>query len=291
MAHDVYLSYDEKDLETAQKVCETLENNGLKCWMKTRNIDSDNRVKAIIDAIRQAKILLLIHSENSKHSRYINNEVNEAVDADRSFLVYHIDDSELADNLKFFIGSKPKIKAYPNPEEKNDVLINTSKKLVKNQKKEDKKLKNVISNNKKPVAIGIIALVVIIAAVGFMIFGGENGGTSSVPINVGDYNVKITDFTMDDVRKQDFDWNYSYSVVGTVSPAPDSKSNVKIVVDFYDKTGELVDTTETPFKDAQISGSGLLFGSIGSDKKDISRVDVQLINNDNVIIAQDDSQR
>ena len=291
MVHDVYLSYDEKDLETAQKVCETLESNGLKCWMKTRDVDSDSRVKAIINAIKETKVLLLIHSENSKHSRYINNEVNEAVDADRSFLVYHIDDSELADNLKFFIGSKPKIKAYPNPEEKNDVLINTSKKLVKNQKNEDRKLKNVINNHKKPIAIGVVALVVIIAAVGFMMFSDVNGEASSAPVNAGDFKINITDFSRDDVRKQDFDWNYSYSVVGSISPTPDSNSNIVIVVDFYDKTGELVDTTETPFKDAQISGSGLLFGSIGSDKNDISRVDVQLINKDNVIIAQDDSQR
>ena len=46
MAHDVYLSYDEKDLESALNVCETLEANGLKCWMKNRDVDSDSRISA-----------------------------------------------------------------------------------------------------------------------------------------------------------------------------------------------------------------------------------------------------
>lgn len=288
MAHDVYLSYDEKDLESALNVCETLEANGLKCWMKNRDVDSDSRVKSIIKAIKDSRVLLLIHSKNSKTSQFINNEVNEAFDADRSILVYQIDDSKLEGSLEFFLKSKPKVKAYPNPEEKNDDLVEKTKTLVNKQKKDDRNITNIIKENKKLVIAGLIALVVIVA-VGFIIFNGENGGSSSV--NVGDYKLKITDFNREDVRKQDLDWNYSYSIIGSISPSPDKQSGVKIVVDFYDKTGKLVDTTETPFEDAQISGSGFLFGSVGSDNKDITYVDVQLMDSDNVIIAQDDSQR
>lgn len=290
MAHEVYLSYDEEDLETALNVCETLEDNGLKCWMKNRDVDDDNRVKAIINAIKQTRILLLIHSKNSKSSKFINNEVNEAFDADRSFLVYYIDDSKLEGGLEYFLKAKPSINAYPNPEEKDDVLIKLSRNLVKKQKSQDNNFKNVISNNKKAVAVGAIALVVLIAAVGFMMFNGE-GTTSSVPVNVGDFKIKITDFNIEDVRKQDLGWNYSYSVVGTISPMPDGNNSLKIVVDFYDQTGKLVETTETPFKDAQISGSGYLFGSFGYEKNDITHVEVQLMNSDDIIIAQDDAQR
>lgn len=290
MAHDVYLSYDEKDLETALNVCETLESNGLKCWMKNRDVDDNNRVKAIIKAIKQTRILLLIHSKNSKSSKFINNEVNEAFDAGRSFLVYYIDDSELEGSLEYFLKAKPSVKAYPDPEEKNDILIKLSKNLVKKQKRQDNSIKNIISNNKKAVAVGAIALVVLIAAVGFMMFNG-GGTTSSEPVNVGDFKLKITDFNMEDVTKQNLGWNYSYSVVGTISPTPGDHSGLKIVVDFYDQTGKLVDSTETPFEDAQISGSGYLFGSIGYEKKDISYVEVQLIDSDNIIIAQDDAQR
>ena len=290
MAHDVYLSYDETDLETALNVCETLESNGLKCWMKNRDVDDDNRVRAIIKAIKQTRVLLLIHSKNSKSSKFINNEVNEAFDADKSFLVYYIDDSKLEGGLEYFLKTKPSVNAYPNPEEKNDILIKLTKNLVKKQKRQDGSIKNIINKNKKAVAIGVIALVVLVAAVGFMMFNG-NGTTSSEPVNVGDFKIKITDFDMDDVTKQNLGWNYSYSVIGTISPTPEGQSGLKIVVDFYDQTGKLVDTTETPFEDAKISGSGYLFGSLGYESKDISYVEVQLIDGDNIIIAQDDAQR
>lgn len=290
MAHDVYLSYDEKDLDTALNVCKTLESNGLKCWMKNRDVDGDNRVKSIIKAIKSTRILLLIHSKNSKTSDFINNEVNEAFDADRSILVYFSDDSELEGNLKFFLDAKPNVKAYPNPEEKNDVLIEKTKKLVENQRKKDNSLSNVIGKNKKIIAVCLIVAVVIVAAVGFMMFNAESSGNST-PVNVGDFKLKITDFNREDVSKQDLDWNYSYSVIGTISPSQDKQSGIVIVVDFYDQTGKLVNTTETPFEDAQIVGSGFLFGSMGSNQKDISYVEVQLVNSDKVIVAQDDSQR
>lgn len=281
MAHDVYLCYDEKDLDAALKVCETLEGSGLKCWMKNRDVFGDSRGKAIVKAIQKSKLFLLIHSENVKGSNVIFNEATEAFDANRSFLVYKIGDSKFEGDLEFLIKNRPSINAYPNPDEKSDTLIQYAKNLVKKQKWQDMK---------KPLAIGIIALVVIIAAVGFIMISGDDGG-SSEPINVGDFEVKITDFDRKDVRKQNMDWNYSYSVIGTISPVPDaSHKNMKIVVDFYDKTGSLVDSTETPFEDAQISGSGYLFGSMGYKNKDISYVEVQLINNEDVIISQDDAQ-
>lgn len=285
MAHDVYLCYDEdKDLETALSVCETLEDNGLKCWMKNRDMDGDNRVKAIKKAIKDSRLLLVIHTQNSKFSNYMNNEVNEAFDAGRSFLVYYSDDSQLEGSLEFFLKAKPNVRGYP--EDKSDVLIKYAKNLVNKQKREDRKITNVIGNNKKGFAIGLVALVVIIAA-GFMVFNSSEAPAE--PVNVGDFDIKITDFVKKDVKKQNLGWNYSYSVEGTISPTPSKNSDVKIVVDFYDKTGKLVDTTETPFKDAQISGSGFLFGSIGNDNKDVSYVEVQLVGNDNTIVAQDDA--
>jgi hypothetical protein len=290
MAHDVYLGYDEDDLETALNVCETLEDNGLKCWMKNRDVDEDNRVRAITKAIKASKLYILIHSKNSKSSKFINNEVSEAFDSDRSFLVYYIDDSKLEGGLEYFLKAKPSVKAYPNPEEKNDVLIKLAKNLVKKRKREDSKITNVIKNNKKAVAIAAIALVAIVAVVGFMMYSGV-GTTPSEPVNVGDYKLKITDFNMEDVTKQDLGWNYSYSVVGTISPTPSGNSSLKIVVDFYDQSGKLIQTTETPFEDAQISGSGYLFGSFGYENKDITYAEVQLIDSGNVIIAQDDAQR
>ena len=63
-----------------------------------------------------------------------------------------------------------------------------------------------------------------------------------------------------------------------------------IVVYFYDVSGNLVDTVDTPFKEAEKVKSGFLLGSTVSDKNNIKIADVQLVNKNNMVIAQDEAQ-
>ncbi|MDO5810061.1 MAG: toll/interleukin-1 receptor domain-containing protein [Methanobrevibacter sp.] len=284
MAHDVYICYDEKDVETAKDVCEVLENDGLECWVKNRDAGVKDIVTEIMDAIKRNKVMVLLYSKNSKNSNYVNNEVNRAFSQKKPILVFQIDDSKLEGSLEFFLRNKPWIKAYPNPEDKFDELVEDTRKLVKGQGG----IGHFIKEHKTHVIIGVIVAILIVGALGFMMSNGGPGGTNATQINPGDVKLKITDFHVDDVRKQNTDWNYSYYVGGTISPAPEGSGCI-IVVDFYDKTGELVETTETPFEDAQKVSSGFLFGSSVSDKKDIGMVDVQLMDN-NIVIAQDEAQ-
>ena len=284
MAHNVYVCYDEKDLEMAKDVCETLENNGLECWLKNRDAGVNIIVNDIMDAIKNSKVMVLLYSETSKNSNFVNNEVNRAFAEKKSILVFQIDDSKLEGGLEFFLKNKQWIKAYPNPEDKFEELSSKTEKLVK----ENSGIVHFVKEHKTPVIIGVIVLILIIAAAGFMMNNGVGNGTTTSQLKAGEVKLKITDFHVDDVRKEDTDWNYSYFVGGTISPS--EADGCIIVVDFYDKTGKLVDTTETPFEDAQKVSSGFLFGSTVSDTNDIKFVDVQLVNNENIILAEDDSQ-
>lgn len=286
MAHDVYICYDERDLEIAKNVCDSLEDNGLECWLKNRDAGVHNIVNEIMNAIKKSKVMVLLYSKNSKNSNFVNNEVDIAFAQKRSILVYQIDDSKLEGGLEFFLRNKPWIKAYPNPESQFDKLATDTAKLVKEQKSKDRRVLNVVKQHKIPVIIGIVVLIVIAAVAGYMMTG-DSGTTSN--LKAGDIELKITDFHVDDVRKENTDWNYSYYVGGTISPAPGEKDGCKISTDFYDKSGNLVETVETPFEDAQKVSSGFLLGSTVSDTNDIKMADVQLINRDNVIIAEDDS--
>lgn len=290
MAHDVYICYDERDLETAKDVCEVLENNGLECWLKNRDAGVKHMVDEIMNAIKKSKVMVLLYSKNSKNSNFVNNEVDIAFGDKRSILVFQIDDSKLEGGLEFFLRNKPWLKAYPNPENEFDTLVEDTSRLVKEQKAKDRNISNVIKKNKIPIIVGVVALLLVVGALGYMMYNGGSGATSSSQIKAGDIKLKITDFHVDDVRKENTDWNYSYYVGGTISPMPDNPEGCNIVVDFYDKTGSLVDSVETPLKDAQKVSSGFLLGSTVSDNNTIKMVDVQLINSDDIIIAQDDSQ-
>ena len=72
-------------------------------------------------------------------------------------------------------------------------------------------------------------------------------------------------------------------------PLPNENEGYKIIADFYDKSGKLIDSSETNFDDAQKVSDGFIFGSAVSDKNNIKRVEVQLVNEKNIIIAQGDS--
>jgi hypothetical protein len=290
MAHDVYICYDERDLEVAKNVCDALESNGLECWLKNRDAGVKNIVNEIMDAIKKSKVMVLLYSKDSKNSNFVNNEVDIAFAQKRSILVFQIDDSKLEGGLEFFLRNKPRIEAYPNPEEKFDDLVNDTKKLVKEQRRVDGSISNIIKKHKIPIIIGAIVILLVIGVLGYMTFNGGSGDGNAALLKAGDVKLKIADFHSEDVRKQNLDWNYSFVVEGTISPTPNGQENCVIVVDFYDNEGNLVDTTETPFKDAQVVGSGLLLGSTTSDKNDIKVADVQLVNKENIIIAQDESQ-
>jgi hypothetical protein len=63
MAHDVFISYSNKDKKVADAVCSILENNGIRCWLAPRDITPGSAfAEAIIDGIKGSKIFVLIFS-------------------------------------------------------------------------------------------------------------------------------------------------------------------------------------------------------------------------------------
>ena len=284
MAHDVYICYDERDLDVAKDVCDTLENGRLRCWMKNRDARVTTSVTEITEAIKKSKVMVLLYSKNSKQSNFVNNEVDTAFEIDKNILVYQIDDSKIEGGLEFFLRDKPRIEAYPNPEDKFDILVKDTRELAKGT------VIDAIKERKKLILIGAAVLVLLVGVIGFMAFNGDTGDSGTTQMKAGDVKLNITDFKVDDVRKQKTDWNYSYTVEGTISPAPAQGDKCVIVVDFYDQSGSLVESKETAFENAQVVSSGYLFGSTVSDSNNIKAVDVQLINKNNIILAQDDSQ-
>ncbi len=284
MAHDVYLCYDEKDQKIANEICALLESNKMKCWIKSRDAGVKHIVDEIMESINESKLMVLIFSKNSKNSNFVNTEVDFAFSGKIPILIYKIDDSEIEGGLKLFLNNRPIIDSHKNYKDGFDKLVEDSSKIIKERK--------VPFYRKYKIPIIVAVVVILIAAAGIFVFhpfDGESDEASDVVINPGDITLKITDFTVEDVRKQSSSWNYSYFVEGTVTPEP-ANSNCRIIADFYDESGVLVDSTETLFKDAQKIGNGFVFGSATSDENNIKMVDVQIVDKNNVILAQSESQ-
>ncbi|NIM92878.1 MAG: TIR domain-containing protein [Anaerolineales bacterium] len=106
MPHDVFISYSSKDKTVADAVCGTLENRDIRCWIAPRDIPpGESWVAAIINAIGNSRVFVLIFSEGSNRSGQVLREVGEAVDNAIPIIPFRIEDVELSDEMRYFIKS------------------------------------------------------------------------------------------------------------------------------------------------------------------------------------------
>ncbi|HLG11343.1 MAG TPA: toll/interleukin-1 receptor domain-containing protein, partial [Dehalococcoidia bacterium] len=72
IAHDVFVSYASDDKPTADAVCASLEARGIRAWIAPRDIlPGSDWSEAIIDAIENARVMVLVFSARANASRQI----------------------------------------------------------------------------------------------------------------------------------------------------------------------------------------------------------------------------
>ena len=72
MAHDVFISHSVKDKPIADAMCALLESEGIRCWIAPRDVTPGMEWgKCIIDAIRHARIMVLVFTANANASQQI----------------------------------------------------------------------------------------------------------------------------------------------------------------------------------------------------------------------------
>ena len=75
----VFISHSSKDQKTAVAICGALESRGHPCWMSSRDIaPGENYQGAIVRAIRDAGVMVLIFSANANNSDEIKKEMSLA---------------------------------------------------------------------------------------------------------------------------------------------------------------------------------------------------------------------
>ncbi len=80
MNEQVFISYSRKDTDWALRIKNTLESNGVSCWMDKSGINAGERyTRSIIDAIRQCDIFLLVLSEHAEASQWVPKELGKAI--------------------------------------------------------------------------------------------------------------------------------------------------------------------------------------------------------------------
>ena len=116
MAHQVFISYAVEDRRIADAVCATLEARGIGCWIAPRDVlPGKNYAEAIIQAIRQSRVMVLILSAHSNHSAPVAREVERAADSEIDILTFRTEPVAPSPRLEFFISATHWLDALEPP--------------------------------------------------------------------------------------------------------------------------------------------------------------------------------
>jgi hypothetical protein len=127
MSYQVFISYSKDDRDHADAVCRHLENFNIGCWIAPRNIHpSEDWAEAIITAMDNSKILLLIFSATSNNSPQVRREVERAVNKGLSILPFRIEDVALSKSMEYFISAQHWLDAFDGNTEAHMKLLTES---------------------------------------------------------------------------------------------------------------------------------------------------------------------
>ncbi len=136
MAHDVFISYSEKDMETADTVCATLESHGISCWIAPRDVlPSKEWSEAIIDAIEECRIMVLVFTSNANASLQIHREIERGANHGVAILPLRVENVLPAKALEYFIGDVQWLNAAMPPSDTHLKDLAATIKLVLEGKK------------------------------------------------------------------------------------------------------------------------------------------------------------
>jgi hypothetical protein len=106
MAHDAFISYSSKDKAVADAVVAALEARGVHCWVAPRDILAGMHWgAAIVHAIAQSRVLVLVYSSNANASSHIQREVERAADRNVPIVPFRIEDVRPSAELEYFLGT------------------------------------------------------------------------------------------------------------------------------------------------------------------------------------------
>jgi len=116
MAHNVFISYSSRDKRIADAVCSTLEAQRIRCWIAPRDIlPGDNWGAAIVAAIADADVLVLVFTSQANLSDHVMHEVERAVAKGIPVVPLRMEAVSPSRNLELFISAAHWLDALTPP--------------------------------------------------------------------------------------------------------------------------------------------------------------------------------
>jgi TIR domain-containing protein len=130
--HDVFISYSSKDANIANAVCAAMEAKRIRCWMAPRDVLAGKPwAGAILDAISDARVMVLVYSSSANSSPQVIREVDRAVTRNVIIVPFRIEAAAMSKEMEYYIASAHWLDAMNGPLEQHVAkLVDTVKRLL-----------------------------------------------------------------------------------------------------------------------------------------------------------------
>lgn len=109
----IFITHSSHDSDTATKIRDYLEVNGIHCWMAPRDIPVGAEwAEAILDGIENASGMLLVFSSNSNNSSQVRREIERAIHNSIPIFPVRIEDVVPSKAMEYYISSNHWMDAF-----------------------------------------------------------------------------------------------------------------------------------------------------------------------------------
>ena len=100
----VFISYSSANRPIAEAACESLETNGIRCWIAPRNVDPGVPYAGqIIQGLRESKAVVLLFSDHANRSANVLREIEFATNQHLPVLSVRLDGAVMSDDLAYYL--------------------------------------------------------------------------------------------------------------------------------------------------------------------------------------------
>ena len=105
MKFDAFISYASADKTAADAACAVFEAAGIRCWVAPRDISPGREyAAAIIDAIDQCRVMVLIFSSRANDSPQVRREIERAASKGVAIMPLRIENVVPTKSMEYFLG-------------------------------------------------------------------------------------------------------------------------------------------------------------------------------------------
>jgi formylglycine-generating enzyme required for sulfatase activity len=147
MAYDVFISHSTKDKPFADAICAGLEAKGIRCWIAPRDVTPGlSWSQAIVEAVEECSVFLLVLTSNANSSKQAINEVDLAVNHNKTIIPFRLEDFKPTGSMEYFLGNLHWLDALtPHLEEHIKILADYILKVKEASSSKDQKLSETVT--------------------------------------------------------------------------------------------------------------------------------------------------